>query len=188
MTAPSLAEIVGANLRRVRESRQLTRSDTVRLIWERTGQAWSISEIDILENAKRVSVTVNDLVTLACAFDLPALAFLDGNGAVQIGDGFRAPLESLMGDAAPRRLGDSGSTPDTLAPWLTETDESVATRLGITRDQAVETARELWGHTATQERDRRLGDTSAVPPRSLQGKRGAMTRALTAEIRAALAD
>jgi len=48
-------------------------------------------------------------------------------------------------------------------------------------------ARRLWGASIAEERDRRLGPSEATP-RVRQAERGHVTRALLAELRAALED
>ncbi|WP_432571178.1 hypothetical protein [Kineococcus sp. SYSU DK005] len=70
--------------------------------------------------------------------------------------------------------------------WTATEDPMViklARALGISTGQVLKTSRRLWGREPQQERDRRLGDVSDVPARTVQARRGHITRAMTVELR-----
>lgn len=58
-----------------------------------------------------------------------------------------------------------------------------ARRLLVTPDEIAQRAIRLWGHSLTDERERRLNRTEGMDRRSVQALRGHVTRQLVAELR-----
>lgn len=204
-STPTLGQVVGQNLRRLRTRENLTQADVTRRIFDMTGERWTPDQVSILENGKREGIAFEDLLALAHTFGVPLAEFFD-SGFVVVGGGdedlatnflaragkFVVTLESVRRALHGDRVRSAFRSPDTstaVLEWLAsqvEADKAVAERLGVDLQAVVNAAVTMWGHTLTEEREARLGDTSDVPPRTLQGKRGAMTRVLTAQIEAAL--
>jgi transcriptional regulator with XRE-family HTH domain len=204
-STPTLGQVAGQNLRRLRTREHLTQADVTRRIFDMTGERWTPDQVSILENGKRGTITLEDLLVLAHAFGVPLAEFFD-SGFVVVGEGdedlakrfvaragkFVVTLEGVRQALSGDRMRSAFGSPDTstaVLEWLesqVEADKAVADRLGVDLQAVVDAAVKMWGHTLTEERDAQLGDTSGIPPRSVQGKRGAMTRVLTARIEAAL--
>ncbi len=66
--------------------------------------------------------------------------------------------------------------------WPTDAERKAAIRLGVTPKAVMLRGLRLWGRRLDAERDQRLGDTSQVPARTVQARRGHLTRQLIAEL------
>jgi transcriptional regulator with XRE-family HTH domain len=65
----------------------------------------------------------------------------------------------------------------------TDAERHAARRLKVEPADVMYGARMLWGKNFTDERDTRVGDTSGLEPRSVQARRGIVTRTMLAELR-----
>ncbi|MEV4183091.1 helix-turn-helix transcriptional regulator [Streptosporangium canum] len=193
---PSIGQVVGQNLLRLREHHQQTQSDVTREIFARTGQQWTRAQVSTLENGKREGIAFEELLVLAFTYDVPLAELFRSGTPIAGGDEetdfhvraggilttMSAVRDALRGDkvkaSAPRR------SRGALLPSSIEADKAVAERLGLDTQAVANAAIKMWGRTLTEQRDARLGDTSSISPRTLQAKRGAMTRLLTAQIEA----
>ena len=201
---PSVGQIVGQNLSRLRERERLTQADLTKRIFDRTGERWTRAQLSTLENGKRESITLEELLVLAHTFGV-RLADLFDSGVIVVAAGdedlarnflvnagdFLVTLEGIRAalEGGPVRAFARPDTARKVKTWLAsqvEADKAVAERLGLDVKTVVDAAVTMWGHTLTEERDARLGDTGELPPRTLQAKRGAMTRVLTGQIEAHL--
>jgi transcriptional regulator with XRE-family HTH domain len=96
-------------------------------------------------------------------------------------------LQPLV-NASPRRL----TRADVLAPGATaptDADRHAARQLRVQLPQVRVAAQILWGRSLTEEREARLAGEAAIenlPPRSIQARRGLVTRGMLTELRALL--
>ena len=186
-----LGEIVGQSLTRLREKERLTQNELVMRIFFRTGETWTRAQLSTLENGKREGVSVGEMLILACAFDVTLSEMFEpeeSDRVVRMGR-FRMALGDLRSALAGGPIvgaADESGGPKAWTAAQVEADRAVADRLGVPVHVVVDAAVQLWGHTLTVQRDERLGDTSDIAARTLQAKRGAMTRLLTAQIEARL--
>lgn len=186
-----MGNVVGENLRRLRQERRQTQVEAARFLGGR-GLAWTRDHLNNVELGRRPVIELNALWMLSAAYDVPLAEWFAGEGDIVLAPDVtvtRAEVRralprkveppTLHGDLVRHVIDLMGSQP---------ADAAVAERLGARAAEVDAAARSLWdGRTVTEERDRRIGDTTDLAPRTLQAKRGAMTRQLTAEIRARLA-
>lgn len=101
-------------------------------------------------------------------------------------DRLRLLLEPIIAWA--KRQGNELETDDWWAALRSPSDAErhAARRLGVEPAQVRLSARALWRQDFGDERDARVGDASELTPRSRQAKRGLVTRAMLAELRALL--
>jgi transcriptional regulator with XRE-family HTH domain len=151
----------------------------------------------------------SEMVELGDGARMPAEAIrriLDGTVDAppfqSITDDMIFPGEQKVVDAVLRSMPDHEETQKLLAPirlyatGLTHGDvrqafsapadaeRHAARRLGLRPAQVKLASRALWEHRDfTEERDRRVGDAAKLEPRSLQARRGLVTRAMLAELR-----
>lgn len=123
-----------------------------------------------------------------------------GHSAVQLGG--RIPLESLrqasqLGylmaasytGAQGTMSGDMFDIAIKTGSFIVDDDtRKAAKRLGVTAEQVGAAAQRLWGQTLALERDDRLGDIEGLPARTVQARRGHVTRRLISELRTYMAD
>lgn len=67
---PSVGQVIGENLRRLRSERELTQEEAARAVRE-VGLPWTRKHVAALETAVREDLTIGELVLLARAFDVP---------------------------------------------------------------------------------------------------------------------
>jgi transcriptional regulator with XRE-family HTH domain len=67
---PSVGQVIGENLRRLRSERALTQEEAARTVRE-VGLPWTRKHVAALETAVREDLTIGELVLLARAFDVP---------------------------------------------------------------------------------------------------------------------
>jgi len=65
-------------------------------------------------------------------------------------------------------------------------EKKAARQLGVPMYEIVWLSVELWGRTLSDQRDELLGDTADLPPRSIQARRGRVTRNLLDQLRTEL--
>jgi len=192
-----LSSVVGRNLRFFREQRRQTQTDAARHLLV-GGLRWSRDQVSTLETGNRESITFEELYAIAFAYGVPIAQLFAGDDdqVVKINDRVFATLKTVRESFSrqPTRLMTRQEEEEDWKRWeelaakyaaaRDEADKAVAGKLGYPVEWVISAAHDLWGHSLTEERDARLGDTSGIPARTLQAKRGAMTRKLTAEIAA----
>jgi transcriptional regulator with XRE-family HTH domain len=101
----SMGEIVGQNVSRLRERARLTQNDLVMRIFHRTGETWTRAQLSTIENGKRESVSLAELLVLACAFDitLPDLFAAGDAEDVPEKQRFNQPWRAARWPSPPRR-------------------------------------------------------------------------------------
>lgn len=88
----------------------------------------------------------------------------------------------VLGEANPKNEWVIG---EPLAELPTDAERKAAIRLGVRPERVIRRGLSRWGHRLDDERDQRLGDTSQVQARTVQARRGHITRQLIAELEGA---
>ena len=187
---PTVGQVVGRNLARLRERRGQTQKEAAEAI-RRAGLAWTSANIASIESGRREGIEFSALALLAHAYDVPLTAFFEGDGEMRLSDEatvelaeFRrwlndeASLAPTVSGEAARRL--IGSLPG--APISFQADAELAARLGLRPEQVYTAAEKLWGRTLHQERDRRLAELGEMTPAQRRTRRGHITRRLAKEL------
>ncbi|WP_256790148.1 helix-turn-helix domain-containing protein [Frankia sp. AvcI1] len=205
---------VGQALRRIRTARGQSQGACAEHL-RQCGLPWNRDTVVTLENGRRETITIRDLLGLSMAYDVPLADWFDGPGEIRVSDTVtitRGDLQrAFRGDRLPRNTdvatpaefgarrgsGRPSNLPHLPTPGfglgprpLTEEEKRslpLARALNMSPEVAHGVAGFLWGRSLQEERDHRIGDKSAITPRSLRAHRGNMTRLLVAEARAALA-
>ena len=157
--------------------RQEDVADNMRLLGFPT---WAKATVAGVELGRR-GVTPDELYVLALIVEAPLMDLLDFDFVTPDGHIFGGEMRraSLTGE---------GMTPDRtwfvdyVKDWPDEAERKASGRLGIAVDDLRRLALRTWGCSLSEERDRRLGDTSDVPRRTTQALRGHITRELIAEL------
>jgi transcriptional regulator with XRE-family HTH domain len=156
------------------------------------GLEWSRSTVNALERGARELALEEFLV-------LPEVLWLALGGVrLTYGDLLPPTGEVRVGDAALTRdqvamvfsgelLGGVRLPEQTPAPLRDlDAERRTAERLGVTEDELTEAAYRRWGRGLTAERDHRLAGLGDAPPRTVQARRGHITRRLLEELRPVL--
>lgn len=186
--------VIGANLRRLREARQLTQVEAADVL-RRHGLSWQRSHVAAIEAGNRESADVAVLALIAAAFDVPVSDLFAGEGRVRLAADAVATRAWLRDCFAGRTPNDTIEVIGTAARWLIESmagepvsfqaDAELAHRLGLRPEDVYQAAIRLWGRTLHQERDARVAGLAATDsPRvfSLRAHRGHITRQLAEEL------
>jgi hypothetical protein len=169
-----------------------------------SGLPWTQATVAAVEAGQR-SLALEELAGLCGVFyrDLTALLSLDegeeglhfagelwqpSQVVVELGRGrhmrWAGILESLR-EGAPLHIALLGG-PSSL-DWSNEPSDPMyvkaARALGVTVAEVEKASRKLYGRALPEERDRRLGEVEDLAPRTLQARRGHITRELLSELR-----
>lgn len=172
--------VIARTMTELRTSRGWTQAD---LAWRMStlGVRWTPNRVTQLETFRR-PISLFETIALAWAFEVPITELLPGDGTVEAPDGTLVPLANvraaLAGDASRQEAGRR------LA--YREEIRKLVKRIGVDQDTFERAAREVFGRSFLEEREARLGDTSALSKGSARTKRGHVTRALVDEIQAHL--
>lgn len=187
MTSKTTGATVGENLRAARIQAGEDQSQCATRL-RRHGLDWSRDKVASTENGRRGSIAVEELLILSVAYKVPLAEWFAGEGQVQVTpevavdrDEVRKMLQGKMIKNRPVVL-DFTDVEDL------EADERAATRWGVDQDQVTATARELWGHTLTAERNARLAELGTKTPKELRTLRAGMTKRLMREIEEAMSE
>lgn len=122
--------------------------------------------------------------------ELHALALVLGTSVADLEDfDFETPggaviTRKMQSDAASGKGLASGAWVDAGRDWPDDAEIKAAARLGMPPEKLRSLAVSLWGHSLSQERERRLGDVAGLSQRSAQARRGHITRQLLVELAA----
>lgn len=183
MTSDSTGATVGENLHRLRILAGESQAEAAQRL-ARHGLDWKRDHVAALENGRRASVAVDELVIMSSAYGVRLDEWFAGHGDVQLSPAIsvdRSEIrdvlrgKGILRAATPREL-DFSDAEDL------EADERVAKRLGVETQEVTRIAHELWGHSLTQERNRRLADSPAKDPKAMRTVRGGMTKRLLREV------
>ncbi|KLL10806.1 helix-turn-helix domain-containing protein [Protofrankia coriariae] len=194
----SVGQIVGENLRRLREQWQWTQHEMA-VTFQRHGLSWTRVRVAAIERGDRDTVDLGTLLLLSEAIGVAPAEFFAGDGDVRLSPQAVAPRayvrEQLSGTPSHLRSTDLLVTIKPDNPNLgirpitsTEADEALARRLGASTQTVVMEALTLWGHSLTDERDRRVRALGDMEPNERQAHRGHITRELSREIEQRLAE
>lgn len=184
MNVGNVGATVGENLKRLRLGAAESQTECARRLAE-NGLDWKRDQVASLESGRRDSVTVPELLLMAWAYRVPLADFFQGEGDIQLSP------EATATQATVRDLlkGRSRNASVVVTVDFSEADEDdpvadrIADRLGVDIEQVMDAAQELWGQTATKERDERLSRTPPADPRAMRTLRAGMTKRLLREVR-----
>lgn len=149
----------------------------------RHGLDWKRDHVAALENGRRASVSIEEVVIMSAAYGVCLDEWFAGQGEVQLTsavsttrDELRDVLRGKGLRRATTRVLDMSSVEDL------EADERAASRLGVETRDVTRIAHELWGHSLTAERNRRLADSPTKDPKAMRTVRGGMTKRLMREV------
>jgi transcriptional regulator with XRE-family HTH domain len=211
---PSLAELVGRNVRAAREEIGMSQDLVARLL-RGYGLNWTRSALAKFERGERDTLTVEQLVALSLALMRTPDSLVEGAEWVTLGpdsrmrgsalvrllrgereawgndDDFDVPFWREAIKITQRVPGKVSSSFDVwrLAAWSAgDAEARAARRLGRKPVEVARAAYRLWGRSLVAERDHRLQLDEGVGARSLPALRGHVTRQLLDELRTELED
>lgn len=187
MTQETVGTVVGENLKRLRLSTDLSQSDVARSLNEH-GLDWNRDQVSLLEIGKRGSIGVDELLVMSWTFDVTLSYWFEGVGEIQLTPSRQLEdRERIRRSLQGRKVKDGTFIEvDFSEAEDTSADDSIARSMGIESEAVQRIAVELWGHTATTERDRRLSEHKGKTPKELRTLRGGMTKRLRREIEQAM--
>ncbi len=191
---PTVGQVAGENLRRLRVARNLTQDELSRRLGAH-GLFWQRSHIAALETGNRESVDLGVLWILAVALDVSIQRFFEGDGDIRLTaeatvtrEHFRALLpkptkrpkaQIELGSRAARELFRQADGVETIS---FQADAELAQRLGLRPEDVYREAERLWGRNLHQERERRLAELGEMTAAQRRAKRGHITRQLAKEL------
>lgn len=185
MTTKTTSATVGENLRaaRIRAGEDQSQCAARLRLY---GLDWSRDKVASTESGRRGSIAVEELLILSAAYKLPLTEWFAGDGQVQVTAEVAVARDDVRKMLQGKRVKPWPIVIDFTDVEDFEADERAATRLGVDQDQVTATARELWGHTLTAERNARLAELGTKTPKELRTLRAGMTKRLTREIEEAM--
>lgn len=153
---------------------------------EQLGLSWKQSHVSNIEKGERQSITIEELVVLSKIYGVPISEWFEGEAEMKVTKSQALPLSDvramLTAKRATSRVIDFSKAPDYSA------DASIAKRLGVTQERVTQLSRELWGHHATVERDKRLAHHGNKEASLMRNLRTGMTKRLAGEIQLHIGD
>ncbi|MGI8680651.1 MAG: hypothetical protein ACR2JO_00655 [Mycobacteriales bacterium] len=184
-----LSAVIGAGLAAWRAQQGLRQED-VAFNARHVGLTWTRATVASVELGRR-ELTATELLLLPVALEeaaavesAPLWELVDENAKVTVSAGTWLSgrhVRYLLGGPNPQQEWLIG---EPTADLPTEAETKAAGRLGVAPETVVRRGRARWGHRLDDEREQRLGDTSGVPARTVQARRGHITRQLIAELQA----
>lgn len=174
---------IGRRVREIREAAGASRDDLARAA-QRAGGKWGADRIAHMEAARASTSTLPTLVTLAAALaeisgdPVTVRDLMPASGMIEIAEGRTMDalaLQAAISGPAPMPVSGNISDPR-LEPGWGVVDDRLTTDLGTTPEVVRTATRELFGQTATQERDARAGAGATAQ------RRGRVTRGILAEV------
>lgn len=195
---PSPSEVIGRNLRRLREERGWSQDAMARTL-RLGGLPWSQSTVALAEAGTR-TFTFDEFLTLAAFVGLTGLLGSDDD-QVRLGafdtkmNVVRQLLAGEYGTASPfefeidrraralLRIGAADSS-DIAANATGQAEQKAARRLRCSVAEVIEASARLWYRSLTQERDRLVDERApeGASTRTLQAIRGHVTRELLEQL------
>jgi transcriptional regulator with XRE-family HTH domain len=207
-----LSALIGRNLRRLRKEglgmgREVPQYAGATLL-QAYGLGWERSQLAKAERGERAHITVEQLVLLAAALNVPLVELVrcEPDERIVLSEETTCDAEFLLpmfeGAVPPEtrtsehidapglreaaRDFEEGKAVSIFLPAPTETEEKVARALDASPKLVMDFARLLWNLPLDEERERRLTEQlggQEVPTGSLSARRGHITRELTEELR-----
>lgn len=188
---PSLDEMVGARVRELRESAGASRDALARAAQRAQMPTWDAGRVAHLERG-RVAPTLPTLIGLAQALTevsgrpVTLADLMPASGTAELPDGRQLSAEflrtALSGQPVPPPAAPAIGTVTgpRLDPGWGKADDLLVRDLEIAPELLRAATRELYGRTATEERDARAGDGATTQ------KLGRVTRVIREEVAALL--
>lgn len=183
----TLDEVIGGNLRRLREEAGMTQDEVGRAL------DWSRASVAGAEGGGR-QFTVPDLVHLAAWLGVPASELLRGERVIIESQDADSPavhatrlttVREVLATASQKRrvrgLPLSPGARKRLEESPGEAERKLAASLGVTPEQVLAASQSRWGTSLTRTRDSLLRHPSGSD-RTLQALRGHVTRQLKREV------
>lgn len=183
-----LSAVIGSGLAKLRTDHGLRQED-VAFTARHIGLAWTRATVTAIELGRR-ELTATEVLLLPVLLEeatkrpVPLWELVGKSAKVTISPEVwlsGTHVRYVLGEANPHEEAVIG---EPLADLPTDAERKAATRLGVTPETVVRRGPSRWGHRLDDERDRRLGDTSEVSARTVQARRGHITRQLIAELAA----
>lgn len=131
-------------------------------------------------------MTIEELVVLSNIYGVPVSQWFEGEGDMVIANDHTVPLSDVRDLMTKKRV-------SARRAWLREidianakdysADERIAKRMGISQDQVTAISKEMWGHHATAEREKRLSEHRDKTPSEMRTLRAGMTKHLAHQIK-----
>lgn len=173
---PTLSTVIASNLKRRRQELNWNQGDLAEAMAQ---MQWTPTTVTWVETGRR-QIRADELFRLCHVLGVTPGYFTEGQGYYYLREG--APMMPLAGlqtalvePLKPQRLDTSGQV-------VRDEERKAAARVGIEVAFFRMQARDLWhGLTLIEERERRLGGPGGKSARSIQAKRGRITRELINE-------
>lgn len=194
----TVGAVVGEHLKALRKERRWTQDAAAAELSSR-GLAWKRAHIADLENERRETLDLGALVVLAAVLDVRLPDLFAGEGDVLLTPRADFPDHAitttrerlrawLIGEERPIRIDGRQDVRTALRGVPAQADDALAKRLAIPVPKVIAAARGLWGHSLTQERDKRVLELGDLPIAERQARQGHITRELSAELSAWIAE
>jgi transcriptional regulator with XRE-family HTH domain len=189
----TIGQVVGENLARLRAARGQTQREAARFL-EVAFVPWTYAMIASLESGRRASIDPESLLLLSATFSVPVTYWFEGEGEVRLNEDYtisRAHLRKALRGARDRQEPPTVTAESVRASIHTlnyasfgpmDADLVLSKRFGVQATDVLRAALALWGHPATVERDRRLGNVSGLAKDTVRSRRGHVTRQLAKEL------
>jgi len=195
-TSPALSfgQIVGRNVRALRDERGLTQHEFLAGC-QALGLRWPRSRLVLLESDRVREVTVTELVVFAGALDARIDQMLGGSDEVSLPEeGVTCNVNDVRTfftggpPVSPHGADNSKTEPDEAGTMLAvqQFERELAARFDVPVREIHYAATKLYQRPVVAERDRRVAEFGILSKEERTARRGHVTRALTAEIEAEL--
>ncbi len=180
-----LDAVIAQRLAEVLEDEGLRREDVAQAM-TRLGFRWTGNRVTQVVTRRR-SLSLLELAGLCCALRRPVDDFLSGTDAIPLPAGGSVEVEDVRQALAhgawvwASKAETYSRVRSAYADYM-EASIKAARRLGVSPETVDAASRELWGHVLGQERDRRVGRADGESRRTLQARRGHVTRELMSEL------
>lgn len=187
---PDLVQVLGQSIRELRQELDVPLEEVADCA-QRYGLRWGRSSVAQLENGKR-GLSAQELLLLplilSCAFrdDITMSHLLYHHEAVRVSESraLTLPGFTVLGILGGSISSTTGMADDNIEP-ADPIERRVARDLGVDPIDIGYVAGELWGHSAREERDRRV---RAADPLASDTRRQALRGRVTRELRAKLTE
>ena len=181
---PTLDQAVGARVRALREAAGASRDDLARAI-QRAGMRWDAGRVAHMERG-RCAASIPTLIPLAAALagvsgkPVSLADLMPPGGDVTTTHGRIISAVELWKALSGMPIDPTASTGGYphLEPGWGRVDDRLVAELGVAAEQVRDATRNLYGRSATEERDDRAGGGATAQ------KRGRITRHVLIEVRA----
>ena len=181
--------VISRNIRELLHQRGMRQSELAALM-SAAGLQWTPNRVAQVVTGRRPVTLLELAVLCGGVFEVPLAQLLAGSDEISLPRGDTLSLDVLrMGLADGEGLAGQVQASKRLRDAYAEHEEATlkaARRLGVPREELDALARAAWGRSLPSERDRRLLSVKepADSPRTIQARRGHITRSLLDELQA----